>query len=165
MKVIILGAGQVGSSVADNLASEANDITVVDQDEDLLRELGQVGSTYHTGSCRAPGCAAEAGGEDAEMILAVTAVMKPTWSPARLRIPVPYPHQDRTGARARVHRIPQLFAADAFPIDVLISPEQLVTEYIMRLIETRRTWVLDFANGLVRLVAVKAYWGPLVGNS
>ena len=39
MKIIILGAGQVGTSVANNLASEANDITVVDTDEGLLHDL------------------------------------------------------------------------------------------------------------------------------
>ena len=37
MKIIILGAGQVGSSVAENLVSEANDITVVDTDPHLLQ--------------------------------------------------------------------------------------------------------------------------------
>ena len=39
MKIIILGAGQVGTTVAYNLSNEANDITVVDQDNGLLREL------------------------------------------------------------------------------------------------------------------------------
>ena len=39
MNIIILGAGQVGSSVAENLASEANDITLVDMDVALLEEL------------------------------------------------------------------------------------------------------------------------------
>ena len=39
MKIIILGAGQVGSSVAANLVSEANDITVIDTDMDCLQDL------------------------------------------------------------------------------------------------------------------------------
>lgn len=61
---------------------------------------------------------------------------------------------------------PQLFAPDALPIDVLISPEQLVTQYVMRLIEhPGALQVLDFAGGKVRLVAVRAYYGgPLVGH-
>ncbi|MCB1860027.1 MAG: Trk system potassium transporter TrkA, partial [Gammaproteobacteria bacterium] len=63
-------------------------------------------------------------------------------------------------------KFPRLFEEGALPIDVLISPEQLVTEYIIRLIENPGALqVLDFANGLVRLAAVKAYYGgPLVGN-
>jgi len=61
---------------------------------------------------------------------------------------------------------PEIFAQDALPIDVLISPEQLVTEYIERLIEhPGALQVLDFANGLVSLVGVKAYYGgQLVGH-
>ena len=39
MKIIILGAGQVGGSLAQNLVKEASDITVVDSDPDKLREL------------------------------------------------------------------------------------------------------------------------------
>jgi trk system potassium uptake protein TrkA len=61
---------------------------------------------------------------------------------------------------------PELFSVEALPIDVRISPEQLVTEYILRLIENPGTLqVLDFAGGRVRLVAVRAYYGgPLVGH-
>jgi trk system potassium uptake protein TrkA len=61
----------------------------------------------------------------------------------------------------------QIFAQDACPVDVLISPEQLVTAYIQRLIETPGALqVLDFADGKIRLVAVKAYYGgPLVGHA
>ncbi|MBT7006612.1 MAG: Trk system potassium transporter TrkA, partial [Thiotrichales bacterium] len=39
MNIIILGAGQVGASVAENLALESNDVTMVDKDADLLHEL------------------------------------------------------------------------------------------------------------------------------
>ena len=61
----------------------------------------------------------------------------------------------------------ELFARDALPVDLIISPEQLVTEYIQRLIETPGALqVLDFAKGRVRLVGVKAYYGgPLVGHA
>jgi trk system potassium uptake protein TrkA len=61
---------------------------------------------------------------------------------------------------------PTLFSPQALPIDVLISPEQLVTNYIHRLIEyPGALQVLDFAGGRVQLVAVKAYYGgPLVGQ-
>ena len=60
----------------------------------------------------------------------------------------------------------KLFSQEAFPVDVVISPEQEITNYIQRLIENPGALqVLDFAQGRVRLVAVKAiYGGPLVGN-
>ena len=59
-----------------------------------------------------------------------------------------------------------LFRNDAMPIDVLISPEQVVTNYIKRLLERPGALqVLDFADGQVQLVAMKAhYGGPMVGQ-
>jgi trk system potassium uptake protein TrkA len=61
---------------------------------------------------------------------------------------------------------PELFKNEHIPIDVLISPEQLVTNYIKRLIEhPGALQVIDFAEGKVQLVGVKAYYGgPLVGQ-
>ena len=60
----------------------------------------------------------------------------------------------------------QMFNNDQIPIDVIISPELLVTRYIQRLIEyPGALQVLDFADGKVQLAAVKAYYGgPIVGN-
>jgi trk system potassium uptake protein TrkA len=60
----------------------------------------------------------------------------------------------------------EIFHQDVFPVDVIISPEQIVTEYVQRLIEyPAALQVLDFAGGLVQLVGVRAYYGgPLVGH-
>jgi len=62
---------------------------------------------------------------------------------------------------------PELFRLDSFPIDVLISPEQVVTNYVRRLLEyPGALQVLDFADERVQLVAVRAYYGgPLVGQA
>lgn len=73
MKIIILGAGQVGTSVAINLASEANDITVVDQDAGLLQSLqDKLDLRTIRGYAAHPDVLAQAGADDAEMIIAVT---------------------------------------------------------------------------------------------
>ena len=60
----------------------------------------------------------------------------------------------------------ELFDNDAIPVDVLISPEQVVTHYIKRLIEQPGALqVIDFGEGKAQLVATKAYYGgPLVGQ-
>lgn len=70
------------------------------------------------------------------------------------------------GANYIGKRRERLFRNDAIPIDVIISPEQVVTEYIRRLIEhPGALQVVDFAGGRVQLVGVRAYYGgPLVGN-
>jgi trk system potassium uptake protein TrkA len=168
MKIIILGAGQVGTTVAHNLASEANDITVVDHNGPLLREMqDRLDIRTVQGQASHPDILAQAGADDADMVIAVTnsdetnmVACQTAWTLfhtptkiARVRAPEYLKH-------------PALFSQGALPIDVLISPEQLVTDYILRLIEhPGALQVLDFAGGRVRLVAVRAYYGgPLVGH-
>jgi trk system potassium uptake protein len=168
MKIIILGAGQVGTSVAQSLAHEANDITVVDVRADILRELqarmdlrGIVGVGSH------PDVLAQAGARDADMIVAVT--NSDETNMIACQVAYTLFHTPTKIARVRASEYlahSQLFAQDALPIDVLISPESLVTDYIRRLIEHPGSLqVLDFADGKVQLVAAKAYYGgPLVGH-
>lgn len=168
MKIIILGAGQVGSSVAENLVSEANDITIVDTDTTHLQalqdrfDLGTV-----AGHASHPEVLARAGAEDADMIIAVTNSDETNM----IACQVAYTLFHTPTKIARVREVeylsqPQLFNQEALPIDVLISPEQLVKDYVQRLIEhPGALQVLDFADGRVSLVAVKAYYGgPLVGH-
>lgn len=168
MKIIILGAGQVGTSVAANLVSEANDITVVDQEMDLLRELqDRFDLRTIQGNGAHPDVLLRAGAEDADMILAVT--NSDETNMVACQVASTLFHTPTKIARVRSPGFldhPKLFSPDALPIDVRISPEQLVTEHILRLIENPGALqVQDFANGRVRLVAVKAYYsGPLVGH-
>jgi trk system potassium uptake protein TrkA len=169
MKIIILGAGQVGSSVAANLVSEANDITVVDIDAQRLRELAdRFDLRTLQGHGAHPDVLARAGGEDAEMIIAVT--NSDETNMVACQVAYTLFHTPTKIARVRAQGFldhqRQLFGGEAFPVDVTISPEQLVTDYIIRLIQNPGALqVTDFANGRVRLVAVRAYYGgPLVGQ-
>ncbi len=168
MKIIILGAGQVGASVAANLAREANDITVVDENSAVLQELqDRLDIRTLVGQASYPETLAQAGADDADMILAVTNSDETNMVACQ----VAYTLFHTPTKIARVRSIEylnhsRLFAQEALPIDVLISPEQLVTEYIERLIANPGALqVLDFAGGRVQLVAVRAYHGgPLVGH-
>ncbi|GAB3110938.1 Trk system potassium transporter TrkA [Aestuariicella hydrocarbonica] len=168
MKIIILGAGQVGGTLAQNLANEANDITVVDTDEARLRELlDRFDIGVVTGEASHPTVLMQAGIEDADMLIAVTNndelnMIACQVAYSLFRTPTKIA---RIRANAYLNK-PDLFSPDAIPIDVLISPERLVSDYIFRLIEhPGALQVLDFADGKVQLVAVKAYYGgPLVGQ-
>ncbi len=168
MKIIILGAGQVGASVAATLASEANDITMVDTDRKLIRDLqDRFDIQVVCGHASHPDVLRRAGAEDADMILAVTNSDETNMIACQVAYTLFHTPTKIARVRAKDYLIhPQLFAQDALPIDVLISPEQVVTEYIQRIIEfPGALQALDFANGKVRLVAVKAvHGGPLVGN-
>ena len=73
MKIIILGAGQVGGTLAEHLANEENDITVVDINEERLRELqNRLDIRTVIGTASYPNILRQAGGEDADMLIAVT---------------------------------------------------------------------------------------------
>ena len=168
MKIIILGAGQVGSSVADNLASEFNDITVVDANSRILLELqDRLDIRTVVGHGAHPDVLQRAGAEDADMIIAVT--NSDETNMIACQVAYTLFHTPTKIARVRAAEFlsqPRLFSQDALPIDVLISPEQLVTDYVQRLIDyPGALQVLDFADGKVQLVAVRAYYdGPLVGQ-
>jgi len=168
MKIIILGAGQVGSSLAENLTTEANDITLIDHNPDLLRALqDHLDIRTVQGEASYPEVLASAGADDADMLIAVTDSDETNMIACQVAYTIF--HTPTKIARVRAVEYlnhPQLFTQEALPVDVLISPEQLITDNIRRLIETPGALqVLDFADGQVQLVGVRAYYGgPLVGN-
>jgi len=170
MKILILGAGQVGRSAAAHLSrEEANEVTVVDINEDALRELqDRLDVRTVAGNAAYPTVLEAAGAAEAEIIVALTSsdevnmmacqvaftLFRTPTKIARIRA------AEYTGRAA-------LFGSDGLSVDVFISPEQLVTEYVERLIHHPGTLqVLDFADGRVRLVGVRARRGGLlVGQS
>ncbi len=168
MKIIILGAGQVGSSLADNLASEANDITVVDTDDRLLHDLqDRLDLRTINGHAAHPDVLERAGAEDADMIIAVTNSDETNIVACQVAYTLFHTPTKIARVRSQAYlRHPELFTQEAMPVDVIISPEQLVTDYVHRLIEhPGALQVLDFSGGRVQLVAVKAYYGgQLVGH-
>lgn len=168
MKIIILGAGQVGATLAENLANEANDVTVVDTKASLLAELqDRLDIRTVQGFAAFPDVLRSAGADDADMIIAVTDADETNMIACQIAYTLF--HTPTKIARIRAAEYleeERLFQQDALPVDMHISPEQLVTDYIRRLIQyPGALQVVDFAAGRVRVVGVKAYYGgPLVGH-
>ena len=170
MKIIILGAGQVGGTLAENLVGENNDITIVDTNSDRLRQLqDKFDLRVVQGHGSHPRVLREAGADDADMLVAVTSSDETNMVACQ----VAYSLFNTPNRIARIRSTEyireneRLFNAEAVPIDHLISPEQLVTDYVYRLIEyPGALQVVNFAEGKVSLAVVKAYYGgPLVGNA
>lgn len=165
MKIIILGAGQVGGTLAENLASEQNDITVVDTDSERLRELqDSIDIKTITGVGSYPRVLQSAGADDADMLIAVTNSDETNMVACQVAYTLFRTPTKISRIRSNAYlKQKELFKSDAFPIDVLISPEQVVTNYIKRLLEYPGTLqVLDFADEKVQLVAVRAHHGGLL---
>jgi len=168
MKIVVLGAGQVGSTVAHSLSHEENDITIVDTDarrlkilQDRLDIRGVIGHASH------PKVLVRAGIEDADLVIALTSSDEVNMTACQ----VAYTLYNTPTRIARIRSAdyiehPELFEREHCPVDVLISPETLVTQHIARLIEyPGALQVLDFADGRAQLVATRAYaGGPLVGH-
>lgn len=169
MKIIIFGAGRVGESVAENLVSEQNDITVIDQDPEKLRALedrldlrGVVGNGIQ------PSVLREAGAKDADMLIACAAADESNLVVCKVA------HQvfqvPTTIARLRSPEFvegDELLADNGFAVDGVICPEESVMRYILQLIDyPEALQVLEFASGRVCLIAVRAATGgALVGHT
>ena len=168
MKIIILGAGQVGSSVAANLCGEANDITVIDRNPVCLQSLqDRLDLRSVVGHGSHPEILAQAGAQDADMIIALTNSDEVNMIACQVAYTLfRTPTKIARIRETQYQKATELFAQEALPIDVLISPEQEVTDYIRRLIEfPGALQVLEFAQGRVQLVAARAFYGgPLVGH-
>ena len=159
MKVIVCGAGQVGFSIARHLASENNDVTVIDQAPDLVRRVnelldvqGMVGYASH------PDVLEKAGARDADMIIAVTyadEVNMVACQVAHSLFDVP---TKIARVRAQSYLAPiwaDLFGRDNMPIEVTISPEIEVARAVSRRLEVPgASDMVPFADDKVRVIGV-----------
>jgi trk system potassium uptake protein TrkA len=168
MKILVLGAGQVGKTVASALLREQSDITIVDQNFQLLKSLeNRLDIRTVHGNASNPDVLIRAGAEDADLILAVTNSDETNM----IACQVAYTLFQTPIRLARVRspsyqQHPELFSNTAIPVDYIISPELIVVQSLEHLIDNPEALqILDFAGGTVQLVAVKAHaGGPMVGH-
>jgi len=166
MKIIIIGAGQVGGTLAENMVGEQNEITLIDTNSQVLQELqDKMDLQVITGHGSHPDILEKAGAEDADMVIAVT--NDDSTNMIACQMSYSLFHTPTKIARIRSGDIlkyrEQLFHNQDIPVDHVIAPEQLVTRDIARLIDyPGALQVLEFAEGKVSLVAVKAYYGGLL---
>jgi len=162
MRVIVLGAGRVGSTLAENLSREGHDITMIDKRSDLLQELQDrldirtiIGHASHPTTLR------EAGAESADMIVAVTDSDEVNMVACQTAYSLFDIHTKIARVRSQDYFVEEkLFGDENMPIDVFIRPEQLVINYVKDLIEyPNALQVLNFADGRLKMVAMKPFYG------
>ena len=165
MKIVILGAGRVGSSVAESLCSESNDITVIDTDGSRLSALqDRLDLRTVVGNAAQPSVLREAGAEDADMVIAATQSDETNLVACHLAARVfNVPTRIARVRAADFQDHPELVGEGAFSVDHLIVPEKTVTDYVAKLVEfPEALQVLEFAGGRVSLIAVRALPGGLL---
>ncbi len=167
MNIIILGAGRVGESVAESLASEQNDITVIDQDPARLRQLGErLDLRGVVGNGIQPSVLREAGAQDADMLIACAAADESNLVVCKIAHDVF--NVPTTIARLRSPEFnegDELLGKTGFSVDHVICPEESVMRYIEQLIQyPEALQVLEFADGRVSLIVVRATTDSLLVN-
>ena len=169
MNILILGAGQVGTTAAYSLArEEANEVTIVDRDPEVLRELqDRLDVRTVVGYAAYPEVLERAGARDADMVIALT--NSDEINMVACEVASHLFHTPMRVARIRAAEYmahDELYGPEAVALNVMISPEELVTTHIEELIHfPGALQVLEFAKGKVRLVAALAHeGGALVGR-
>jgi trk system potassium uptake protein TrkA len=160
MKVIICGAGQVGWQIARHLSGEKNDVTVVDNNADLVRRATDTLDVQGVaGFASYPDILDKAGARDADMIIAAThsdEVNMVTCQVAHSVFAVP-----RKIARLRAQSYltaiySDLYRRDHMPIDVVISPEREVAEAALRRLAVPTAFDTEvFLDGKLQLLGIQ----------
>jgi trk system potassium uptake protein TrkA len=167
MRIIILGAGRVGESVAESLVSERNDITIVDTNPQRLRDLeerldlrGVAGNGIHADVMR------RAGADDADMLIACASLDETNLVACKIAhdvFNVPSTIARLRGSEFKVGD--PLLSDKGFSVDEVICPEESVVQYVQKLIDyPEALQVLEFAEGRALLIAVRAATGSPVVN-
>jgi len=170
LKIVILGAGAVGGALAKLLALEENDVVVVDWDANSLNYLEEDADIKTVlGGSSYPNILLEADIKSADMVIAVTG--SDEINIVACLISKVLSKRIKTIARIREasylkNETFEALEKGQIPVDIVVSPEQLITDHIQALINTPGALqVLEFAGGLLNLVAVKAVrGGPLIGQ-
>lgn len=165
MRIVVLGAGRVGESVAESLVSEKNDITVIDPDPQRLRWLeerldlrGVAGDGIH------PEVMERAGMRDADMLVACATRDETNLVACKIA-------HDRFGVPATVARLrgshfqegDALLGREGFAVDHVICPEESIVRYIQKLVEfPEALQVLEFGQGCAQLVALRVPRGGVL---
>ncbi len=169
MKIIILGAGRVGESVAEHLVSERNDITVIDNDPSLLHNLQErFDLRCIEGDGSTPSTLAEAGAADADLLLACAshdAVNLTACKVAAQRFNIPL-RLARLRTQEWLNNSDQLLGDTGFAVSHTICPEMSVTRYIQKLVEyPEALQVRNFSGGMAALVSSRVEAGsPMAGR-
>lgn len=168
MKILILGAGQVGSTLARYLClDDDNDITIVDQKEEMLTPLQRhLDIKTVIGYGAYPSVLEKAGIKSMDVVIAVMNSDERNMVACRMAHTLYNVKKKIARIRTTEYLLrPEIFTNDALPIDFLITPENLITDYIQGIVEEPgASQVFDFENGLVQLVETRAFVGTPIVN-
>tara|TARA_B100000949_G_scaffold99295_1_gene88772 strand:+ start:2112 stop:3491 length:1380 start_codon:yes stop_codon:yes gene_type:complete len=160
MKVIICGAGEVGKTLAQHLLKENNDITIIDQSEENLKEIKEhLDVNTYVGFGSQPSILDKAGAKNAEMLIAVTQsdeVNMIACEVANSQFNIPLKVARIRDQHYLDPNYESLFSKDQISVDLIISPETEVAEAIRRrLIAPGAFEIIPFSDKKIVLLGIK----------
>ena len=160
MRIIVCGAGRVGSQIARRLADEGNDVTVIDADPQVVRSVSDAFDVQGVaGHASHPDVLARAGARDADMLIAATHLDEVNMMACQVAHSVFAVPRKIARVRAQSYlqeEFASLFRRDHMPIDVVISPEAEVAKVALaRLNATAAFETHTFLEGAVQLVGIR----------
>jgi trk system potassium uptake protein TrkA len=168
MKIIIIGAGEVGFNIAQRLSEENHDVVVIDKDQNKINHLQTVIDVQAiVGSGTSPSILQEAGIKESDIIVAAT-------DSDEANLIACFYAQHLTDYITKIARVrnpdymeqSDVFKSDVLNIDLIINPQSEMVSSMLKLIEVpEASEVLDFVNGKVKLIGVTIKEdSPLVGR-
>ncbi len=163
MKVIICGAGQVGLGIAERLASEGNDVSIIEQSPALVQRANDMLDVRAIqGNGAHPDVLARAGAPSADMLIAVTLSDEVNMIACQIANSLFETPTKIARVRAQSYLDKQwtkLFSRDSIAIDYIISPEIEVANVVMRRLALPGAFeTASFAEGLILAIGVNC--GP-----
>ncbi len=160
MKVLVCGAGMVGYNIARHLASEENDVSVIDESPDLVQKISEsLDAKAFEGFASRPDILDKAGAGDSDMIIAVTFADEVNMVACQVAHSIFNVPTKIARVRSSSYLNPMwsnLFSRDHIPIDVIISPEIEVARAVVRRLEVPGAInMIPFADGRVRVIGVR----------
>jgi trk system potassium uptake protein TrkA len=159
MKVIICGAGQVGTGIAERLSAEGNDISIIDSSPDLVQRANDILEVRAIqGNAAHPDVIEKAGGREADMLIAVTLhdeVNMVACQVAHTLFDIPTKIARIRAQTYLEEQWSRLFARESMAIDSVISPEVEVASMVLRRLETPGAFeTVSFGDGRVVLLGI-----------
>ena len=168
MKILIIGAGRIGTSVAESLVSEDNDITVIDKNPESISLLqARFDLRGIVGNALSPALLTEASANDTDLLIAVTSSDETNLATTLLADKLfNIPTRIARVRNEELRSYPRILKEEGFSATTIIWPEQALTRYLVKLINIPEALqVQEFAEGRVSLVVVRAEaGGPMVGG-
>ncbi len=170
MNIIVCGGGQVGSSIARQLAGEANDVTVIDNDPEIAQRLSDTSDMRAiVGNASLPDVLEDAGAKTADMIVAVTYSDEVNMVACQVAHSIFNVPEKIARVRHQSYLDPawaNLYSRDHMPIDLIISPEIEVARAIERRLQVPGSLdMLPFGDGRLRVIGVRCEEGCPIVNT